>query len=61
MLVSSSAPNNLWGETLLTVCFWPNRILHKKTSKTLYELWKGYMPNLKYLKVWECLAKVMLI
>ena len=25
-----------------------------------YELWKGYKPNLKYLRVWGCLAKVML-
>ena len=24
------------------------------------ELWKGHAPNLKYLKVWGCLAKVML-
>ncbi|KAM1787604.1 hypothetical protein ACFX11_037980 [Malus domestica] len=32
----------------------------KKTGKTPYELWKGYSPNLGYLKVWECLAKVLL-
>ena len=34
--------------------------LIKKTGITPYELWKGYPPNLKYLKVWGCLAKVML-
>jgi hypothetical protein len=60
MLVSSDAPNNLWGEALLTACFVQNRIPHKKTGKTPYELWKGYKPNLKYLRVWGCLAKVML-
>jgi len=27
---------------------------------TPYELWKGYKPNLKYLKVWRCHAKVLL-
>ena len=32
----------------------------KKTSKTPYELRKDHTPNLKYLKVWKCLAKVML-
>ena len=60
MLISSSAPDNLWGEALLTACFLQNRIPHKKTGKTPYELWKGYQPNLKYLRVWGCLAKVML-
>ena len=27
---------------------------------TPYELWKGHAFNLKYLKVWGCLANVML-
>lgn len=33
---------------------------HKKLDKTPYELWKGNPPNLNYLKVWGCLAKVAL-
>ena len=38
-----------------------NRIPHKKTGKTTpYELWKGYQPNLKYLRVCGCLTKMML-
>jgi len=28
-------------------------------ARTPYELWKCHMPNVKYLKVWGCLAKVM--
>ena len=60
LLVSASAPNNLWGEAILSACHLQNRIPYKKTGKTPYELWKGHEPNLKYLKVWECLAKVML-
>jgi hypothetical protein len=60
MLVSSSAPNNLLGKTILFACHLQNKILHKKTGKTPYELWKGYAHNLKYLKVWGCLAKIML-
>jgi len=40
--------------------FLQNRIPHRKTGKTPYELWKGYQPNLKYLRVWRYLAKVML-
>lgn len=31
----------------------------KKTLKTPYELWKGHEPSYQYLKVWGCLAKVM--
>jgi len=38
MLISSNAPDNLWGEALLTVCFLQNRIPHKKTGKTPYKL-----------------------
>ena len=38
MLVSSAAPNNLWGEALLSACFIQNRIPHKNTDKTPYEL-----------------------
>jgi len=51
MLISSNASDNLWGETLLTACFLQNRIPHKKTGKTPCELWRGYQPNLKYLRV----------
>ena len=61
MLVSSSTPRNLWGEPVLTTCFLQNRIPHKKTGKTPYKLQKGYLPNLKYLRVCRHLAKVMLI
>lgn len=60
MLVSSGAPPNLWGEALLFACHLQNRIIYKKTGKTPYELWENHLPNLKYLKVWGCLAKVML-
>jgi len=60
MLISSNTPDNLWGEALLTTCFLQNRIPHKKTGKTPYELWKSFQPNLKYLRVWGCLAKVLL-
>jgi hypothetical protein len=61
MLISSHAPNNLWGEAILSACSLLNRTPHRTTGKTPYELWRGYQPNLKYLKVWRCLAKVMLL
>ena len=51
LLISSGAPKNLWGEAILSTCFIQNRIPFKKTNKTPYELWKGHVPNLKYLKL----------
>ena len=60
LLVSASAPNNLWGGAILSACHLQNRISYKKTGKTPYESWKGHAPNLKYLKVWGCFTKVML-
>ncbi|PNX71449.1 retrotransposon-related protein, partial [Trifolium pratense] len=60
MLLSSGAPPNLWGEAILSACHIQNRIIFKKTDKTPFELWEKRLPNLKYLKVWGCLAKVLL-
>ena len=59
MLVSLRAPLKLWGEAILFACHIQNRIPYKKIGKTHYELWKGYAPNIAYLKVWGCLAKVL--
>ena len=61
MLVSSEAPLNLWEEAILSTDHIQNRIPYKKTGKTPYELWKDYAPNIAYLKVWGCLAKVLLL
>ena len=59
MLVSSGASLNLWGEAIISACHSQNRIPYKRTGKTPYELWKDYAPNIAYLKVWGCLAKVL--
>ena len=58
LLNSSGLPQNLWGEAVLTENFILNRVPHRKTQQTPFEKWKGKMPNLNYLKVWGCLAKV---
>ena len=50
----------MWGEAILFAYHLQNRIPYKKIGLTPYKLWKGYSANLKYLKVWGCLAKVML-
>jgi hypothetical protein len=52
MLVSSGLSSNMWGEAILSTCHMQNKVSHKKTGKTPYELWEGHKPNLEYLKVW---------
>ena len=58
LIISSSVPENLWGEALLSSCFILNRIPSKDKDKTPYELWKGHSPSLRFFRVWGCLAKV---
>jgi len=47
------------GGALLPACHILNRIPYKGSDKTPYELWQGRKPSLKYLKVWGCLAIVV--
>ena len=42
----------------MSACYILNRVPHKRLDKTSYELWKGFVPNLKFLKVQGRLAKV---
>ena len=51
LLLSSGLPQNSWGEAILSANYILNRIPHKKTNKSPYELWKGRRPSYKYLKV----------
>ena len=59
MLISSRLPQNLLGEAFLSANYILNKLPHKKLDKNRYTLWKGRSPSYTYLKVWECLAKVM--
>ena len=56
LILNAKQHVNLWGEALLTACHLHNRIPSKKTKTSPYKLWKGRKPNLKYLRVWGCLA-----
>lgn len=58
MLISSGLPHQMWGEAVLSANYILNRVPYKNLDKTPYHLWKGYKPNLGYLKVWGCLAKI---
>ena len=50
ILISSSLPQNLWGDALSTINYILNRIPHKKSQNT-HEKWKE-RKHYKFLKVW---------
>ena len=51
MLIEFGAPLHFWGEAILTACHVLNRVPHKKSHTTPFEMWKGHKPNLRYLRV----------
>ena len=59
ILISSGLPQSMWGEAVLSANYLLNKVPRKTETKTPYELWFGRKPSYKYLKVWGCLAKVM--
>ena len=59
MLISSSLPQNMWGEAILSANYLLNKVPKRKVEKTPYELWRGRQSSYKYLRVWGYLAKVV--
>ena len=51
MLITSGAPHSLWGEACLAANTVLNKIPHKKSDKSPYQLWKGKQPSYKRMKV----------
>ena len=41
MLISSSLPQNMWGEAILFANYLLNKLPKRKEKKTPYELWRG--------------------
>ena len=45
-------PKSFWGEAVNTACHTLNRVyFHPNTKKTLYEVWRGKKPVVKYFRV----------
>ncbi|KAL0451686.1 UNVERIFIED_CONTAM: putative mitochondrial protein [Sesamum latifolium] len=59
LLLTFGLPKYLWGKALNTGCHILNRVPLKHNTSTPFELWKGRKSSLKYFRVWECLAKVL--
>nr|GEU65218.1 Pol polyprotein [Tanacetum cinerariifolium] len=60
MSIALGDPQSLWGEACLAANTILNKIPHKKSDKSPYQLWKGKQPPYKRMKVWGCLAKVQI-
>ena len=53
-LSNSNLPKSLWAEALKTVVYILNRVPTKTVPKTPFELFKGWKPSLKHMRVWGC-------
>ena len=51
MLIEFVALLHFWGEAILNACHVLNRVPHKTSRTTPFEMWKGHKPNLGYLRV----------
>jgi transposase InsO family protein len=58
MLSSSNLPKSLWTEALKTTVYILNRVPTKAVPKTPFELWKGWKPSLRHMRVWGCPSEV---
>ena len=58
MLSSSNLPKSLWAEALKTTMYILNRVPTKAVPKTPFELWKGWKPSLRHMRVWGCPSEV---
>ena len=58
MLSSSKLPRSLWSEALKTAVYILNRVPTKAVPKTPFELWKGWKPSLRHMRVWGCPSEV---
>ena len=51
MLSNSNLPTSLWTEALKTATYILNRVPTKSVPKTPFELWKGWKPSLRHMRV----------
>jgi transposase InsO family protein len=58
MLSSSNLPKSLWAEAFKTAVYILNRVPTKVVLKTPFELWKGWKPSLRHMRVWGCPSEV---
>ena len=58
MLSSSKLPKFLWTGALKTTAYILNWVPTKVVSKTPFELFKGWKPSLRHMRIWGCPSEV---
>ena len=58
MLSNSNLPQFLWTDALKTAVYILNRVPTKVVPKTPFEIWKGWKPSLRHMRVWGCPSEV---
>ena len=61
IISNSFIPLSLWMYALRTSIYLLNRVPSKAVPKTLFELWTGMNPSLRYLHVWGCPTEIRFI
>nr|GEX66620.1 putative ribonuclease H-like domain-containing protein [Tanacetum cinerariifolium] len=60
MLADAKLPVTFWAEAVNTACYVQNRVLvNKSQNKTLYELFNGRTPAIKFLKPFGCHVMIL--
>ena len=59
MLVSSGAPQNLWGGSSFNCKLYFKQSIPQETWSISFELWYGRASSYYFFKMWGCLAKVL--
>ena len=54
MRSNSKLLESLWTKALKTTVYILNRVPTKAIPKTPFELWKGWKPSLRHIRVWGC-------
>ena len=54
MRTNVNLPQFLWTEALKTIVYIINRVPTKVVQKTPFELFKGWKPSLRHIRVWGC-------
>lgn len=58
MCSNSRLPKSLWTEALKTAVYILNHVPTKAVPKTLFQLFKGWKPSLRHIRVWGCPSEV---
>ncbi|KAL8093711.1 hypothetical protein AgCh_035549 [Apium graveolens] len=59
MMSYSDLPKSFWGHALEITAYLLNLVPSKSVPKPLLELWTGYKPSLRHIRIWGCPAHVL--